>query len=82
MNRNLTVSVSFLEAGGAGRLPAQSAGPGTAAAPVAIQVLHWVLRRGDVEGGVTGVHGVALGVRRWVTQVVIRHGRLCWAVAR
>lgn len=73
------MSVSFLEAGRAGRLPAQAAGSGTAAAPVAVQVLHWVLQRGDVEGGVAGVHGVALGVGRWVAQVVIRHGRLCWA---
>lgn len=76
------MSVSFLEAGRAGRLPAQAAGPGAAAAAVAVQVLDWVLRRGDVEGGVAGVHGVALGLRRWVAQVVIRHGRLCWAVAR
>lgn len=75
------MSVSFLEAGRAGRLSAQAAGPGAAAATVAIQVLHWVLRRGDVEGGVAGVHGVALRVRRRVAQVVVRHRRLCWPVA-
>lgn len=72
------MSVSFLEAGRAGRLSAQCAGPGAAAAPVAVRVLHWVLRRGDVEGGVAGVHGVALGVQRRVAQVVVWHGCLCW----
>lgn len=73
----LTMPVALLEAGRAGRLSAQAAGPRAAAAPVAVRVLQRVLRRGDVEGGVAGVHCVAFGVGRRVTQVVVWHGRLC-----
>lgn len=78
IKHSLTIPVSFLEASRARRLPAQAHGSRATAATVTIGVLRRVLRRHDVEGGVAGVDGVALGVHWRVTQEVIGHRRLCW----
>lgn len=77
IKHSLTVPVSFLEASWARCLSAQAHWHRTAAATVTIGVLWWVLRCRDIEGGVAGIHSVALGVHWWVTQEVIRHWRLC-----
>lgn len=70
--------VSILEARWARCLSAQASRHGAAAATIAVRVLGRVLRHRDIKGRVAGVDGVALGVHRRITQVVIRHWSLCW----
>lgn len=75
---SLTVPVAVVEESGAGCPPAQAPRQGAAAATVTIGVLRRILRRADIEGGVAGIHRVALGVHQRLTQEVIGHGGLCW----
>lgn len=71
-----TIPVSIMETSGARHLSAQAPWQGAAAATVTVGVL--VLRRGDIEGGVAGIHQVAFGVHQRLTQEVISHRGLCW----
>lgn len=52
----LTIPVPVVEASGARRPPAQARRQGAAAAAVTVGVLWHVLGRGDIEGGVAGIH--------------------------
>lgn len=78
IKHRLTIPVSLLEASWARRLPAQAHWHRAAAATVTVGVLWRVLRHGDIEGGVTVIDSVALGVHQRVTQEVIGHRCLCW----
>lgn len=71
-----TIPVSIMEASRARHLSARAPWQGAAAATVTVEVL--VLRRGDIEGGVAGIHQVAFGVHQLLAQEVIGHWGLCW----
>lgn len=63
----LTIPVSFLEASWARCLSAQAHWSRATATTVTIGMLWRVLWRHNVEGGVTGIYSVALGVHQSVT---------------
>lgn len=61
-HRTVSIPVSFLEASWTRCLSAQAHWSRATATTVTIGVLWWVLRCHDIEGRVTGIYSVALGV--------------------